>query len=93
MPGSIAFALADITLGRLVLAQRPHGQAAAVERIGVLWIELDRRVVIGKREIVLVRALVDIAAIDERLGEVAVEPDRLVEVLQRTPGLADRPVG
>lgn len=68
----------DIPFCRVVLAQSPHGQAEAIERIGILRIEFDRRVVIGIREIVMARALMDIAAIDER--------DRI----SRSAGRADR---
>jgi len=43
--------------------------------------------------VVAAGALVDIAAIGERLGQAAVELDRLVEVLERTASLAHRCVG
>jgi hypothetical protein len=75
------------------LAERAHGRAAAVERIGVLRIQLHLCVVVGQREIVLLRALVNIAAMDERLGEARINPDRQVEVLELTTGLTDRRVG
>ena len=85
--------LGDIDLSLLLLAERSHGQAAAIECVGIPLIGPDRRAVVGQRMIVALFALMDIAAIDERLGETAVELDGLVEVPDRAPDLTDGGVG
>src|SRR5262245_33212054 len=82
--------LGDFRLGFIFVAQRPHGETTAVQRISILRVEVDRSGVIGKCVIVPARTLVDVAAIDERLGKAAVELDRLIEVLDRAPRLSDR---